>query len=209
MHVILPMERPPQKDARICHRMDRLLTTNKASANDTATSILQDECIVAPRAQPLLDKGTILLDRLRHKGFCGLLIEERARTTYTCELLEASQQLRISMTNVSRKCMPSPFLVVLEPTSSWVNVDAGTSSLPARHPEVHSCSGNRDQARTDALSALASSSCALHRFLGLPGFPNRTRRAKVASIASLKRSVPKTRHWLRVARISCNRPASR
>jgi hypothetical protein len=210
MHVILPMERPPQKDARICHRMDRLLTTNKASANDTATSILQDECIVAPRAQPLLDKGTILLDRLRHKGFCGLLIEERARTTYMCELLEASQQLRISMANVSRQRMPSPSLVVLEPTSSWVNVDAGTSSpLSASAPEVLACSGNRDQARTDALSALASSSRALHGFLGLPGFPSRMRRAKVASIASLKRSVPKTRHWLRVARISCNRPASR
>lgn len=91
MHVILPLESPPQKDARICHRMDRLLTTNKASANDTATGILQDECIVAPRAQPLLDKGTILLDRLRHKGCCGLLIAERARTTYACGLVEASQ----------------------------------------------------------------------------------------------------------------------
>src|SRR2546430_16671998 len=45
-----------------------------------------------------------------------------------------------------------------QPTSSWVNVDAGTSSpLPARYPEVHSCSGNQDQARTDTLSALASS----------------------------------------------------
>ncbi len=80
--------------------------------------------------------------------------------------------------------------------------------LPARHPEVHSCSGNRDQARTDALSALASSSCALHGFLCLPAFPSRTCRAKVASIASLKRSVPKTRHRLRVTRISCNRPTS-
>ncbi len=75
----------------------------------------------------MLDKGTMLLDRLRHKGFCGLLIEERARTTYAGGPLEASQQLRISMANVSRKRMPSPFLVVLEPTSSWVNVDAGTS----------------------------------------------------------------------------------
>jgi hypothetical protein len=64
MHVILPLESAPQNDARIGHRMDRLLTTNKASANDTATGILQDECIVAPKAQPLLDKGTILLDRL-------------------------------------------------------------------------------------------------------------------------------------------------
>jgi len=127
MNVIFPMRSPPQKDSRICHRMNRLLTTNNASANDNATSIVQDECIVAPRAQPLLDKGTMLLDRLRHKGFCGLLIEERARTTYACGLLEASQQLRISMANVSRKRMPSPFLVVLEPTSSWVNVDAGTS----------------------------------------------------------------------------------
>jgi hypothetical protein len=85
------MKRPPQKDARICHWMDRLLTTTKTSANDTATGIFQEECIVAPRAQPLLDKGTILLDRLRHKGFCGLLIEERARTTYACGLSEASQ----------------------------------------------------------------------------------------------------------------------
>jgi hypothetical protein len=85
------MESPPQKDTRICHSMDRLLTTTKTSANDTATGIFQDECIVAPRAQPLLDKGTILLDRLRYKGFCGLLIEARACTTYACGLLEANQ----------------------------------------------------------------------------------------------------------------------
>jgi len=58
------MESPPQQDARICHWMDRLLTTTKTSANDTATGIFQDECIVAPRAQPLLDTGTILPDRL-------------------------------------------------------------------------------------------------------------------------------------------------
>ena len=130
MNVILPMQSPPQKDSRIYHRMDRLLTTNNASANDTATSIVQDECIVAPRVQPLLDKGTVLLDRLRHKGLCSLLIEERARTTYACGLLEASQQLHISLANVSRQSMPSPSLVVLEPTSPSADVDTGASSPP-------------------------------------------------------------------------------
>lgn len=97
--------------------MERLHTTNNASANDTATGILQNESIVAPRVQPLLDKGTVLLDRLRHEGLCGLLIEERARTTYACRLLEASQQLRISFANVSREIMPSPSIVVVQPTS--------------------------------------------------------------------------------------------
>lgn len=33
MNVILPMQSPPQKDARTGHRMDRLLTTDNASAN--------------------------------------------------------------------------------------------------------------------------------------------------------------------------------
>ena len=135
MNVILPVQSPPQKDARSSHRMDRLRTTNNASANDTATSILQDECIVTPKAQPLLDKGTVLLDRLRQKKLRSLLIEERARTTYACGLLEATQQLRISLANVSRKSMPSPSLVVLEPISSWADVDAGTSSpLSVRPP---------------------------------------------------------------------------
>ena len=143
MNVILPMQSPPQKDSRICHRIDRLLTTHNASANDTATSILQDECVVAPRAQPLLDKGTVSLDCLRHQGLRGRLIEERARTTYASGLLEASQQLRISLANVSRQGMPSPSLVVLEPIPPWVDVDARTSSpLSARHPEVNSRSGN-------------------------------------------------------------------
>src|SRR5215470_4903288 len=94
MNVILPMPSPPQKDARIRHRMDRLLTTNNTLANDTATSRVQDKCIVAPKTQPLLDKGTILLDRLRHKGLCSRLIRKCTRTTYACGLLEASQQLR-------------------------------------------------------------------------------------------------------------------
>jgi hypothetical protein len=58
------MESPPQQDSRLCHRMDRWLTTYNASANDTATSIAQDEGIVAPNTQPLLDKDTVLLDRL-------------------------------------------------------------------------------------------------------------------------------------------------
>lgn len=111
------MQSPPQQDARTGHRMDRLLTTDNASANDTATSILQDEYIVAPRAQPWLDKDTVLLDRLRQKGLCSLLLEERARTTYACGLLEASEQLRISLANVSRQSMSSPSLVVLEPVS--------------------------------------------------------------------------------------------
>jgi hypothetical protein len=57
MHVVLAMESPPQQDSRLCHRMDRWLTTQNASANDTATSIAQDEGIVAPRAQPLLGAG--------------------------------------------------------------------------------------------------------------------------------------------------------
>ena len=136
MHVVFSIESPSQKDSRLYHRMDRWLTTHNASANDTVTSIAQDESIVAPRAQPLLDKGTVLLDRLRHKEFCCLLIAKRTRTAYASELLEASQQLRISLANVSRKRMSSPSLVVLEPTSPWVNVDAGTSSpVFARHPK--------------------------------------------------------------------------
>src|SRR5438445_7980751 len=128
MNVILPMPSPPQKDSRIRHRMDRLLTTNNTLANDTATNIVQDKGIVAPRTQPLLDKGTVLLDRLRHKGLCSRLIGKRTRTAYACGLLEASQQLRLSLAHVSHKSMPSPSLVVLEPTSPWTDVDASTSS---------------------------------------------------------------------------------
>src|SRR5207247_3011959 len=94
---LLPMPSPPQKDSRIRHRMDRLLTTSNTLANNTATSISQDKGIVAPKTQPLLDKGTVLLDRLRHKGLYSRLIGKRTRTTYACGLLEASQQLRLSL----------------------------------------------------------------------------------------------------------------
>lgn len=136
MHVVLAMESPPQQDSRLCHRMNRWLTAHNTPANDTATSIAQDEGIVAPRAQPLLDKGTVSLDRLRQKDLCSLLIAKCTRTAYACELLKASQQLRISLANVSRQRMPSPSLVVLEPTSPWVNGDMGTSSpISAGHPE--------------------------------------------------------------------------
>jgi hypothetical protein len=64
MQVILPLESPPQNDARSGQRRDRLLTTNTATANDPATAISQDEGIVAPKAPPLLAKGTIVLARL-------------------------------------------------------------------------------------------------------------------------------------------------
>src|SRR6266511_2155598 len=131
MNVILPMQRPPQKDARICHQMDHLLTTKHSSANGTATGILQDEGIVAPGAQPLSDKSTILFYRLCNKGLCGLPIEERARTTYACGLLEASQQLRISFVNMSCQSVTSQSLVVLEPNSPRADVDASVSSLPS------------------------------------------------------------------------------
>src|SRR5215470_15035075 len=111
--------------------MDHLLTTKHTSANGTATGVLQDEGIVAPGAQPLLDKNTVLLYRLRHKGLCGLPIEERARTTYAGGLLEASQPLRISLADVSCQSVPSQSLVGLEPTSLRTDVDASVSSLPS------------------------------------------------------------------------------
>jgi hypothetical protein len=128
MNVILPMQRSPQKDTRIYHRIDHLLTTKHTSANNTATGILQDEGIVAPGAQPLLDKSTVLFYRLCNKGLCGLPIEERARTTYACGLLKASQQLRISFANMPYQSVTSQSLVVLEPTSPRADVDASVSS---------------------------------------------------------------------------------
>jgi hypothetical protein len=64
MHVVLAVQSPPQQDSCPCHRMDRWLTAHNASANDTAISIAHDEGIVAPRAQPLLDKNMVVLDRL-------------------------------------------------------------------------------------------------------------------------------------------------
>jgi hypothetical protein len=174
MNVIFPMPSPPQQDSRLRHRMDRLLTTNNTLANDTATSIMQDKGIVTPRTQPLLDKGTVVLDRLHHKRLCSRLIGKRTRTTYACGLLEARQQLRLSLANVSHKSMPAPSLVVLEPTSPWTDIDAGTSSpRSARHPEIYFRSSNWGQTRRDERSTLASSACAWRDFLGLPGLPLR------------------------------------
>ena len=60
--------------------------------------------------------------------------------------------------------------------------------------------GNRSQT---GISPLGST------FLfGRPAFPGRTRRNSAASISSLKRSLPRTRHRFTLSRISCSRAGS-